>query len=56
MKSTRFTDLGYKRIKANFWIVYDLTNEYPAQIGTPYNTEKELLSDLERFATERGYQ
>jgi len=53
MKSTRFDMLGYKREANKQWSFYDLATN--ASIGPKYTSELELLADLNRFATERGY-
>jgi hypothetical protein len=53
MRSTRFSSLGYKKIARAGWLIYDLTTG--GQIGSYYSSQIELLSDLERFAAERGY-
>jgi hypothetical protein len=53
---TRFTELGYWHLSgaSSFWQCVDLTGDKPAQIGTQYATEKELLTNLEAYATEYG--
>jgi hypothetical protein len=53
MRSTRFPQLGYKKIGRAGWLIFDLTTG--GQIGSYYSSQIELLSDLERFAAERGY-
>ena len=50
---TRFTELGYCHL-FNFWQCVDLTGDKPAQVGHQYATEKELLANLEAYATEYG--
>ena len=55
MKKTRFPALGYKMEAPGQWSIYYLENDYPASVGPKYRTEKELLSDLDRYATEFGY-
>lgn len=53
MKKTRFENLGYKKEALNQWSFYDL--ETMASIGPKYHSKDELLADLYRFATERGF-
>jgi hypothetical protein len=54
---TRFSILGYWHLTGtgfSFWQCVDLTGDKPAQVGHQYATEKELLANLEAYATEYG--
>jgi hypothetical protein len=51
---TRFKELGYWKLGPGCWSVVDLNDGEPRQIGTKYATEKELLANLEAYATEYG--
>lgn len=53
---TRFSELGYWHLPGSpsLWQCVDLTGDKPAQVGTQYATEKELLANLEAYATEYG--
>jgi hypothetical protein len=54
---TRFKILGYWHMTGtgfSFWQCVDLTGDRPAQVGHQYATEKELLANLESYATEYG--
>jgi hypothetical protein len=51
---TRFKELGYWRISGGIWQCVDLTGDKPAQVGTQYHSEKELLANLEAYAAEYG--
>jgi hypothetical protein len=53
MKTTRFSNLGYKKEAPNQWSFYDMSTN--GSIGAKYKTERELLADCARFAKERGY-
>ncbi len=50
---TRFWGLGYKCEAPNTYSFYDTDTK--ASIGPKYTSENELLADVYRFATERGY-
>jgi hypothetical protein len=50
-KKTRFPRLTYANIGHGYWSVFEDGN----QVGSLYRSRIELLADLERYATERGY-
>lgn len=53
LKKTRFKGLLYRRSPRCGWSFID--GETHAQIGAWYASERELLADLESFATGRGF-
>jgi hypothetical protein len=53
ISKTRFSGLGYSSIARGVWMFMDLDGN--AQIGPQYPTKAELLADLYRFASERGF-
>lgn len=50
---TRYAGLGYRKDAPNLWRFVD--RETNASIGAQYRTRVELLADVERFASERGF-
>jgi hypothetical protein len=50
---TRFEELGYAKLAPGLWRVVD-TSAGDAVVGPHYRTRVELLTDLERYATEYG--
>lgn len=59
LHNTRFSSLQYTCEAPNQWTIVDAesTKEfgYTVPIGPKYASKDELLADLDRFATERGY-
>lgn len=51
-RQTRFQGLGYEYC-GGLWGFVDMQTD--AHIGYWYHSRAELLGDLERFATERGF-
>lgn len=54
IRKTRVPELGYTHF-AGDWRYVDLQDGRQALVGAYYATEKELLSDFIRYATEWGY-
>lgn len=59
IKLTRFARIGYLHNNSGNWQFIDieqtLYNGFMSRIGSVYTTEIELLSDIDRFVNERGY-
>jgi hypothetical protein len=57
--NTRFASLQYTCEAPSQWTIVDAEstkdNGFTVPIGPKYASKDELLADLERFATERGY-
>jgi len=52
---SRFPHLWYGCIAPTTWVIFDNQHGQMAQVGQLYVSKIELLSDLQRFATERGF-
>lgn len=52
MKPTRFPELNYERQSPSLWRFIDATTG--RHVGPQYRTERELLADMQRFATVFG--
>jgi len=52
---SRFPHLWYGCEAPNQWTIYDNQDGQMAPIGPKYCSKAELLADLHRFATERGF-
>lgn len=52
---TRIPHLWYGCIAPTTWVIFDNSDGQMAQVGQLYKSKDELLADLQRFATERGF-
>lgn len=59
LHNTRFSSLQYTCEAPKQWTIVDADSSkefgFPVPIGSKYASKDELLADLGRFATERGY-
>ncbi len=52
---SRISHLWYGCIAPSTWVIFDNQDGQMAQVGELYKSKDELLADLHRFATERGF-
>jgi hypothetical protein len=52
VRPTRYPELGYTQVDTRLWRIVDLSTSN--LVGPSYPTMRELLADLERFATVFG--
>ena len=55
-RPTRFKGLGYRCDAPGLWRFYNLLDGCEDSIGAHYASKEELLSDIERYATEYGFE
>jgi hypothetical protein len=52
VRQTRYTELGYSQFGPGLWRFITLQDGGCSPVGPHYRTKAELLSDLDRYATE----